>query len=102
MSRFSDAEILRYGRQMVLPEVGGIGQERIRVAHAVAAGEVEALYLAAAGVGSLTVASDDIAAAVRALNPAVEVVVAPVANAAGDVRSQSLRALAVLKEALGL
>ena len=28
--RFSDDEIRRYARQIVLPEVGGIGQERLR------------------------------------------------------------------------
>jgi hypothetical protein len=102
MSRFSDADILRYGRQMVLPEVGGVGQERIRAVHAVAAGEVEALYLAAAGVGALTVPTERVAEAVRALNPAVDVRVAPIESIDEDVRTQSLRALAVVKEALGL
>src|SRR5437764_982151 len=43
MARFSDEEIRRYARQMVLPEVGGIGQERLRAGRAQATSELEAL-----------------------------------------------------------
>ena len=59
--RFSDEEVRRYARQMVLPEVGGLGQARLRAARASAGDEVEALYLAAAGVGTLDVPSEAIA-----------------------------------------
>ncbi len=102
MPRFSDQEIRRYARQMALPEVGGVGQERLRATHVMARDEVEALYLAAAGVGHLTVATDAIADSVRALNPLIRTTVAPLEPVGGDVADQSLRALAVLKEALGL
>jgi molybdopterin/thiamine biosynthesis adenylyltransferase len=102
MSRFADEEIRRYGRQMVLPEVGGVGQARLRQTHAVATGEVEALYLAAAGIGILTVPTAEIAAAARALNPLVEVRISagPVAN--DEVEVQALRALGIMREVLGL
>jgi adenylyltransferase/sulfurtransferase len=102
MPHFSDQEIRRYARQMVLPEVGGVGQARLRATRAVTTGEVEALYLAAAGVGSLVVPSAEIADRVRALNPLVEVTVAAGSVSMDSVASQSLRALSVLREALGL
>jgi adenylyltransferase/sulfurtransferase len=102
MPRFSDQELRRYARQMVLPQVGGIGQERLRAARVTARGEVEALYLAAAGVGTVFVPSDEIAETVRQVNPLVEVHVIPGEPAVEDVESQSLRALAALKAALGL
>jgi molybdopterin/thiamine biosynthesis adenylyltransferase len=72
MSRFSDEEVRRYSRQLVLPELGGVGQERLRAASLDAESEVTALYLAAAGVGRLRVPSPAIADAVRELNPLVE------------------------------
>jgi adenylyltransferase/sulfurtransferase len=102
MGRFSDDEIRRYGRQMTLPEIGGIGQARLRGADVVAHGEVEALYLAGAGVGHLTVPNEAVAEAVRALNPLVRTSVARAETDPGDVATQALRALATLKEVLGL
>jgi adenylyltransferase/sulfurtransferase len=102
MPRFSDEEIRRYARQMVLPEVGGVGQERLRDGHAEAQDEVEALYLAGAGIGRLTVPNQEIADAVRALNPLVQVTVASTRCEGRDVAAQSLRALAILRETLGL
>ena len=59
--RFSDEEIRRYARQMVLREVGGVGQELLRAATATARSELEALYLAAAGVGTVFVPTAAIA-----------------------------------------
>lgn len=61
---FSDQDLLRYSRQMLLPEVGGAGQKRIaegRVAIVGAGGlgSPAALYLAAAGVGRLTIVDSD-------------------------------------------
>ena len=104
MARFSDEEIRRYARQIVLPEVGGVGQARLRAASAVCESELEALYLAAAGVGRLTVPSSEIAFAVKELNPLVEVQVsaAPPASVTVDVEAASLRAVEKLKEILSL
>ena len=70
-ARFSDDEIRRYSRQLVLADVGGVGQERLRAATLRAWCEVEALYLAAAGIGTLEVPTSAIADAVRSLNPGV-------------------------------
>lgn len=60
----TDAELDRYARHIVLREVGGAGQQRIQAAHVAVIGAggigcpvIE--YLAAAGVGKLTVVDDD-------------------------------------------
>lgn len=60
----SDAELERYARQIVLPEIGGLGQMRLRAATVaiVGAGGIGSpaiQYLAAAGVGTLRIADDD-------------------------------------------
>ncbi len=97
-------QIHRYARHLLIPAVGMLGQRRLRAAHVavLGAGGLGApalLYLAAAGVGRLTIIDDDVvdvtnlqrqvihpdasvgrpkiesaAEAVRALNPSVEVV----------------------------
>ena len=61
---FSDDQLQRYARHIVLPEVGGIGQEkllsgRVLVIGAGGLGAPLLLYLAAAGVGTLGVVDDD-------------------------------------------
>ncbi len=54
-----DALLLRYSRQILLPEVGAEGQERLQASHVLiiglgGLGSPAAMYLAAAGVGRLT------------------------------------------------
>lgn|SRR5690625_163206 len=64
MDDFSDAQIERYARHLVLPEVGEEGQRRLMnarvlVVGAGALGSPVLMYLAAAGVGTLGVIDDD-------------------------------------------
>ena len=60
----SDVELERYARQIVLPQVGGIGQRRLKASSVaiVGAGAIGGAVLAAlagAGVGKLTIIDDD-------------------------------------------
>ncbi len=60
----SQSELARYSRQIALPQVGPEGQQRLREAHVVIVGAgglgaPVSLYLASAGVGSLTLVDGD-------------------------------------------
>lgn len=121
---FTEDEIQRYSRHILLAEIGGVGQARLREARVliVGAGGLGcplALYLAAAGVGTLGLVDDDavelsnlqrqvahrtdgigrrkvdsLADAIAALNPLVRVerhaVRLDAANAAGLARQYDL------------
>ncbi|HEV7341455.1 MAG TPA: molybdopterin-synthase adenylyltransferase MoeB [Sphingopyxis sp.] len=61
----TDAELDRYARQIILPAFGGAGQAKLKAAHVaiVGAGGIGCpaiTYLAAAGVGRLTIVDDDV------------------------------------------
>jgi adenylyltransferase/sulfurtransferase len=61
---FTEDQIRRYARHIILPEVGGIGQarllsSRVLVVGAGGLGSPLILYLAAAGVGTIGVVDDD-------------------------------------------
>src|SRR5262252_9410994 len=63
-SDLSRAELLRYGRHLILPEVGLDGQRRLKASSALVVGagglgSPLALYLAAAGVGRLGIVDFD-------------------------------------------
>jgi molybdopterin/thiamine biosynthesis adenylyltransferase len=60
----NDRQLLRYSRHILLDEVGIEGQERLLAAHALiigagGLGSPAALYLAASGVGRITLVDDD-------------------------------------------
>jgi molybdopterin-synthase adenylyltransferase len=65
VSEFSDDELERYARHIVLPQVGGIGQRKLKAASVavVGAGGIGSAVipaLAGAGVGRLTIIDDDV------------------------------------------
>jgi molybdopterin/thiamine biosynthesis adenylyltransferase len=64
MTEMNDAQLLRYSRHILLDEIGIEGQQRLLAAHALVIGagglgSPAAMYLAASGVGRLTLVDDD-------------------------------------------
>ena len=65
MDKLTNSEIERYARHIVLPEIGGNGQQKLKQAKvcvigAGGLGSPVLMYLAAAGVGTLGVVDDDV------------------------------------------
>jgi molybdopterin/thiamine biosynthesis adenylyltransferase len=70
----SDQQIERYSRQIILPQVGGRGQRTLLSASVAVVGggdlsAAAALYLAAAGVGRLTLSEPSPLSAIVGMNP---------------------------------
>lgn len=62
---FTEEQITRYSRHIILPEVGGVGQEKINSGKVLVIGtgglgSPVSFYLAAAGVGTLGIIDDDV------------------------------------------
>src|SRR5947207_14379401 len=65
MATLSNEEILRYSRHLILPEVGKAGQEKLKAAKVMligsgGLGSPNALYLAAAGIGTIGIIDFDV------------------------------------------
>src|SRR6185503_3658706 len=65
VTELTDSELERYARQIVLPQIGGVGQRRLKAAKVavIGAGGIGSAaipLLAAAGVGRLTIIDDDL------------------------------------------
>jgi len=80
-----DDQIRRYARHVLVPDVGGVGQERllaaaVRIDARDPAARAAAVYLAAAGLGTIVADDPALAARLTAQNPDVRVV------ASGDAR----------------
>ncbi|MYE84610.1 MAG: molybdopterin-synthase adenylyltransferase MoeB [Gammaproteobacteria bacterium] len=61
----NDSDLLRYSRQIMLPDFDVAGQERLLASHVLIVGigglgSPAAMYLAASGIGRLTLADDDV------------------------------------------
>src|SRR5438132_7315092 len=65
MAELTDQDLERYARHIVLPQVGGVGQRRLKAAKVavIGAGGIGSAVipaLAGAGVGQLTIIDDDV------------------------------------------
>ncbi|MBY4638516.1 molybdopterin-synthase adenylyltransferase MoeB [Gluconacetobacter entanii] len=94
---FSEDEIQRYARHILLPEVGGTGQEtllksRVLIIGAGGLGSPLALYLAAAGVGRIGLVDDDVVD-LSNLQRQIAHVTARVGHAKVDSAAEAMRAL---------
>ena len=94
---FSDDEIERYARHLVLVEVGGPGQQRLKAARVGliglgGVGAPAALYLAAAGIGTLRLIDDD-TVALSNLQRQIAFDVADIGRPKVDAGAETLTAL---------
>jgi len=100
----TDAQVERYSRQIVLPEIGARGQERllgaaVGVAGTGAAAVAAAALLGRAGVGTLDVAPD-VAAALPELPPECRIARVDAPDVVVDVSGGRARSLPVVRGVL--
>ncbi|MBI5165340.1 MAG: molybdopterin-synthase adenylyltransferase MoeB [Magnetospirillum sp.] len=104
---FTEEQIQRYSRHILLPEIGGTGQARLLGSRALVVGagglgSPVILYLAAAGVGTIGIVDDDVVelsnlqrqvlhTTARLGTPKVDSAAAAVAAINPDVRVETLR-----------
>jgi len=65
MANLSNEEVLRYGRHLIMPEVGMTGQKKLKAAKVLMVGagglgSPSGLYLAASGIGEMTIIDPDV------------------------------------------
>ncbi len=65
MTKLTNEEVARYGRHLIMPEVGVVGQEKLKAAKVLVVGagglgSPSLLYMAASGVGKITVIDADV------------------------------------------
>lgn len=65
MTSLNSNELERYARHLVLPEIGGAGQQKLKASRVLVIGagglgSPVALYLAAAGIGTIGIVDDDV------------------------------------------
>lgn len=94
---FSDDEIERYARHLVLADFGGPGQQRLKAARVLlvgmgGVGGPAALYLAAAGVGTLGLVDDD-AVSLSNLQRQIQFATADIERSKVEVSARRLTAL---------
>lgn len=61
----TNEQVMRYGRHLIMPEMGVVGQEKLMAAHVLMVGagglgSPSALYLAASGIGEMTIIDPDV------------------------------------------
>lgn len=93
----SEEEKRRYRRQLIMPEIGAIGQQQIRQATVMIAGlgglgSISAYYMAAAGIGHLKIADKDRVAA-HNLNRQILHTTADIGKLKTDSAREKLKAL---------
>jgi len=95
---FSDAELERYARHIVLHEVGGPGQKKLKAARVLVIGagglgSPALMYLAAAGVGTIGIIDDDVVDASnlqrQVIHPEANIGLPKVQSAAAAIAAQN-------------
>src|SRR5580692_8083635 len=101
----TDAQIDRYSRQIIVPHIGGLGQERLLAARILLCGDARDIeaplaYLVGAGVGSIILklsAGQSLSSETRELNADVSVTIADGSKSRVDLALVIIGSLAARK-----